>query len=325
MNNTAYQVKYYSQRIFFTSYDDVFRNDIIHNKEKYVNIGVELARMENSMADRKYLLSIKELKTELEKVGVDATLAVQALEKLDAHRKEKALQIGNFGKRAESIGAGLLLQLGLQEYYAYGQEHSEHRGVKCGTNKEEMQGVMTDACEDVCKTQELSLFEILSRLNSPMEATYRYGEKGKPYFAEVPLYFSISHSGNYVLAVFSWQEVGADIQYEKPMRGKALQEEPEREKHMQEERIVQRFFSPQEKARWEDCSTEEGRRKLFYRLWTRKEAYGKLLGVGIVDVIGTDMDSLDVSFEEYEWGNNYRIAICKHNPDSEIENANEPG
>jgi len=227
--------------------------------------------MEFKMKERKYLLSIKELKTELERDGLHSSLVKQALEKLDTHRREKALKTARPRKCAESIGAGLLLQLGLQEFYG-----------------------------DNCKIQKVNISEVLSNLNPPTEVTYRYGEKGKPYFADIPLYFSISHCEDYVLCVFSKQEIGADIQYKKPI---------------QEEGMVQRFFSPREKVIWEQCSNPEEQKDLFYRLWARKEAYGKLTGKGIGETIAMDMEAPDVWFEEYELENNYRIAICKLRPE----------
>lgn len=224
--------------------------------------------------DRKYLLSIKELKIELEQEGKNSLLIMQALEKLDLHRREKVLQTSYPRKRAEAIGAGLLLQLGMQAHVA-------------------------DECEERCKIQELSIPQVLSKLNTPMEADYFYGEKGKPYFVDIPLYFSISHCEDYVFCVFSNQEVGADIQYEKPI---------------QEAHMVQRFFAPREKTMWENCTDPKAQKKMFYRLWTRKEAYAKLFGNGIADTVGMDMESLDVCYEEYELENNYRIAICKSCP-----------
>lgn len=39
-----------------------------------------------------------------------------------------------------------------------------------------------------------------------------YNENGKPYINNYPIFFNISHSGNYVIIVFSNKEIGIDIQ-----------------------------------------------------------------------------------------------------------------
>ena len=247
--------------------------------------------------ERKYLLAVKELTTELERNGLHSPLIMQAVEKLDTYRREKVLQIANPKRRAQSIGAGILLQLGLQEYYVCEPSGMSHRGAQCETGKEDVQ-------DDAWIIQKLSIQQILSRLNSPTEVTYRYGEKGKPYFAEIPLYFSISHCEDYVFCVFSPQEIGADIQCKKTV---------------DEESMLRRFFAPKDKAVWESCVTAEEKRDFFYRLWARKEAYSKLTGRGIAETIAVDTDSPPVSFEEYEVENNYRIAICKQKLGYKIE------
>lgn len=246
--------------------------------------------------ERKYLLAVKELTTGLERDGLHSPLIMQAVKKLDTYRREKVLQIANPKRRAQSIGAGILLQLGLQEYYAC-ESGMSHKGAQCETGKE-------DVRDDAGKIQELSIQQILSRLNSPTEVTYRYGEKGKPYFSEIPLYFNISHCEDYVFCVFSPQEIGADIQCKKPV---------------DEESMLRRFFATKDKTAWEACVTAEEKRDFFYRLWARKEAYSKLTGRGIAETIAVDTYSLPVSFEEYEVENNYRIAICKQKTGYTIE------
>lgn len=225
------------------------------------------------MRDIRYLLSITEL---LEGVSVEQ-LREEACRRLDTERRRKLEGVKSGRRYAEALGAGLLLQLGLQEYkkeYKGSQEHAD------------------DAQESI---RQFTVSQILSKLHAPMEAEYTYGEKGKPYFKEEPVYFSLSHSGDYVFGVFSEREIGADIQYGKPDYS---------------ERIVSRFFTEKEQKLWQGCSGKEARRRLFYKLWTRKEAYGKLTGDGIVAGLQTDEPD-DILWEDYEVWEDYWIAICR--------------
>lgn len=225
------------------------------------------------MRDIRYLLSITEL---LEGVSAEQ-LRKEACRRLDTERRRK-LEGAKSGRRyAEALGAGLLLQLGLQECKKICKGSQEH---------------LDDAPESI---RQLTVSQILSKLHETVEAEYTYGEKGKPYFKEEPIYFSLSHSGDYVFGVFSEREIGADIQYGKPDYS---------------ERIVSRFFTEKEQKLWQGCSDKEARRRLFYKLWTRKEAYGKLTGDGIVAGLQTDEPN-DILWEDYEVLENYWIAICR--------------
>ena len=79
------------------------------------------------------------------------------------------------------------------------------------------------------------------------------------------LHFSVSHSGKWWACAFGPQELGLDIQQNRPCRAEAL---------------AQRFFHPDEAA-WlqkQGFSQQE-----FYRLWTAKESYVKLSGRGFGD------------------------------------------
>lgn len=95
---------------------------------------------------------------------------------------------------------------------------------------------------------------------------FEYNEQDKPslknYSSE---FFNISHSGDWVIAVFSDQETGCDIEMAKGDRRK----------------IAERFFTPQEITDLENQSDEEGRIKYFYQLWSLKESYMKAIGKGI--------------------------------------------
>lgn len=221
------------------------------------------------------LLSISEL-TE----GKNAeNLTHRALEKLDSERRKKAEYLKNTLSKSQSIGAGLLLQWGAQMWEA-------------------------QTCEAIGDAlQVLTIEHLLKTLAFPFELTYIYGADGKPAWKDIPLQFSLSHSGEYVLCAFSETTVGADLQKRKPLIGNAL---------------VKRYFTEKEQTLLEQCKSGDEREALFYTLWTRKEAYGKLTGKGIADTVKMDFTQIYqgafgeiYEWEEYEQPSGYHITICR--------------
>lgn len=90
---------------------------------------------------------------------------------------------------------------------------------------------------------------------------------GKPYFADLPIFFSLSHSGERAILAVSDREIGADIQ----------------EKRAVNLRLAARFFT----ARENEYIGEDVDR--FFEIWTKKEAYGKWQGVGLGTALQTDI------------------------------------
>ena len=126
-----------------------------------------------------------------------------------------------------------------------------------------------------------------------------YGVHGKPYLrAETQIFFNLSHSGDYVLAVFAPVEVGCDIQ--------------KRVERTQNTRMAERFFTRQEQ-----CAMKQGTD--FFRIWARKESYLKWCGDGMardlrsVDVtasVGMDGTCFeDMAFQDAS-GAAYVLAVC---------------
>ena len=89
-------------------------------------------------------------------------------------------------------------------------------------------------------------------------------EGGKPFFADGPgddhIEFSVSNSGEYWVCAVSAEPCGIDVQVTSGNDWKA---------------IARRWFMPEEQA-YVEREGEEG----FYRIWTRREAYGKMTGEG---------------------------------------------
>ena len=83
---------------------------------------------------------------------------------------------------------------------------------------------------------------------------------GKPFFTNLNLDFSISHSGDMWMCAFSEKPCGIDVQEKRTSKW---------------EKISERFYTPGERSFVQE-EGEEG----FYKIWVRKEALGKLIGRG---------------------------------------------
>ena len=111
-----------------------------------------------------------------------------------------------------------------------------------------------------------------------------YNEHRKPYIKNNPIYFNISHSGDYIVGVVSDKEVGVDIQ-----------------ELMYKEKVVDRICTENEKKY---PITPEN----FTKMWAIKEAYVKKVGIGLSyglqNVDTTKVDNIDIYKLE-----NYYIAV----------------
>jgi phosphopantetheinyl transferase len=78
--------------------------------------------------------------------------------------------------------------------------------------------------------------------------------------------------------------------------------------------MAERFFSRAERYDLLECRSGEERTDLFYRLWVKKEAYGKLTGEGIAKAVVKDTEELSetVEWQEYREPEGYRMAVCRY-------------
>ena len=87
----------------------------------------------------------------------------------------------------------------------------------------------------------------------------------KPYFSNYPeIHFSISHSENLWICAFAEDEVGVDVQILSSDRPWS--------------KLAERFFSTEEADTVKNANDTAS---TFSRIWSRKEAVVKLLGIGI--------------------------------------------
>lgn len=204
----------------------------------------------------------------------------EAAECVDPVRCKKAERLKGIGAKAASLGAGMLLQ--------------------------KMAMDLTEGVEntDILFLEEDELLAVLqarmlSEQTPPFSFSYEYGEQGKPQIVNFPKKFNLSHSGDYVVCGVSNGEVGVDIQKWVPYK----------------ERTAERFFAKEE---WEllQEKDEQERTELFYRLWSRKEAYGKYTGQGIGSAVGEDFSNeqkwqeKQICFRERILENGYSLAVC---------------
>lgn len=244
----------------------------------------------------KYLLDIRAFLEDEER----DRLIGEAFARLDEERREKARRIRQERGLAQSLGAGLLLQFAVRRartvrsVEAVGRAESA-RAVEAagGTEAVRSAGGAVTRC---------AVRELLKGLDAPLPLAYQYKENGKPYFKNYPYYFSLSHSGDYVVCALSGREVGADLQIH---RAADL------------ERLAVRYFSPAEIDAFRQAGDREA---FFFRLWARKEAYGKLTGKGIADALGKDLWSAEgradgdeaFYFEENDGLPGYSMAVCQY-------------
>lgn len=235
-----------------------------------------------------YLLAVGELRCQMEKIvyrkenpnGSSSISSIAAdlpgWDKLAGWQQEKILRCANPGARALCMGGQLLLQFGA---YAW------------------------SVCDPLLQSELISWRIIdFSRLSgyipAPQPLAVAYEPKGKPYIRHVPWHYNLSHSGDYVALAISDAPVGIDIQQKRPYM----------------DSLVKRFFSEVEAAVYESAKKQlfGDRETLFYTLWCRKEAYGKLLGTGLTeDVLKRNMLE-DVGVHLYEYGElpGYCVCVC---------------
>ena len=91
----------------------------------------------------------------------------------------------------------------------------------------------------------------------------RIGEWGKPYFADSPWYFSISHTRKRVFCALSRHNIGIDAEeLDRPLNLK----------------LANKVLSPSERAQF-DAALDQRRALLTF--WVLKEAQVKLVGTGL--------------------------------------------
>ena len=116
--------------------------------------------------------------------------------------------------------------------------------------------------EGICAERLLiyALRDTMPEIEFPVEIVT--DKSGKPELADVPLRFSLSHSGERCACAVYDRAIGVDIQ----------------KRAAADMRILERRFTPRER---EYVLNSADREAAFTRIWTMKESYIKALGAGI--------------------------------------------
>ncbi|MCR5209114.1 MAG: 4'-phosphopantetheinyl transferase superfamily protein [Lachnospiraceae bacterium] len=248
------------------------------------------------MADRSliFITDTEELK--------DKELYENALELIDAGRRERVLKVRHEGSGRQMVAAGVLLQYAVREYVKKGRQgacdeaeqlalsdiigelHAES-GNANSSGSECSEGSRVNTSESVGR-------EIAYKIHIFAEA---HKPSGQPYLPDYPdIYISLSHSGARAMCGISDAPIGVDIQ-----------EHSERREVMD---IAKRFFHEDEAAYLESISDPEHRRTEFYRLWCLHEAYVKNTGNGLSEGF-KDVTFLDVLKMGKVCDNKYKCII----------------
>lgn len=103
---------------------------------------------------------------------------------------------------------------------------------------------------------------------------------------EKQIFFSISHSGDYVTCVLSDRKVGIDIE-------NIFRSVFSAGKEAQRNRIAEKCLTFGERIYFEN-SEEEEKSELLLKYWTKKESYSKALGIGLgMDFATIDTEKMD--------------------------------
>lgn len=157
---------------------------------------------------------------------------------------------------------------------------------------------------------ELMLRMALRRLgDQPRELRYTFVEKHGPALVGYEgLRFSLCHTGDIALCAAAPYDIAVDAEKKAaPML-----------------RIAQRFFAPKEKTDVMSRPTPEDRAERFYRYWTLKESFQKIVGMGFYlpmkdFEISLDGETITISqqvneqtyrFREYDFLPGYACSVC---------------
>lgn len=126
--------------------------------------------------------------------------------------------------------------------------------------------------------------------------------ENKPYFINLQLYFSLSHSNGIAGAVSSSNRVGIDVEYVDSNRDFS--------------NLTNRFFTKDEKRL---LASSNNPTFDFYSIWTKKEALSKISGKGLSEI--SERSSFDCFSHQYKIiynGDTFILSICTDKKDDDI-------
>ena len=125
---------------------------------------------------------------------------------------------------------------------------------------------------------------------------FEHGAYGKPYISNIDnFHFSLSNSADLIVFVHDINEIGIDAE-------KITVHDIE---------VAKNFFTKEE---YEYILSSPQENNAFYEVWTKKEAYLKMLGIGLskplnsFSVFSNEISKMFLTVEFY----NYCISVCCH-------------
>lgn len=154
--------------------------------------------------------------------------------------------------------------------------------------------------EGICAERLLiyALRDTMPEIEFPVEIVT--AESGKPELADVPLRFSLSHSGDRCACAVYDRAIGVDIQ----------------KRAAADMRILERRFTPRER---EYVLNSADREAAFTRVWTMKESYVKAFGAGIPLNSFCTIGGLPGSMRTLEHGEYFCSVYIPDEPSAELE------
>lgn len=137
----------------------------------------------------------------------------------------------------------------------------------------------------------VEFFIVINKLGKSPNEDFLYNDLGKPYFENSPLNFSISHSQNLLIVVFSKYPIGVDLQHFLPFDYNTA-------------------LDVCNSAELNIILNSKNKDREFTRIWTQKESVVKLHGTTLyLDVKNILNNASDYQFKNY-LKKDYSISIC---------------
>ena len=134
-----------------------------------------------------------------------------------------------------------------------------------------------------------------------------FGENGKPYIKDAPVFFNLSHSNNFVCCCVGDRELGIDCEKIKPVK----------------DNVINKVLTERERKTLKEKDSD------FIRFWTLKESFLKHSGSGITSEI-YELDFSDSSEDEEFVFNSlcffvkrvdgYYVSVCGKEKETEFIN-----
>lgn len=180
-----------------------------------------------------------------------------------------------------------------EDFYLYKSRMSEEKRLRLDKLK-----FADDKKRSVCGF--MLAVKALSEMSNVPESdiVISYDKNSKPYSESVPLFFSIAHSGDFAVCAVSEESIGVDIEKIRPLNMQSAR------RFANEEELQYIFGCIPTKSDYE--SADRGTLERFFEVWTKKEAYGKMLGVGMgYDMRNTKIENAVTTVED-----GYALTVC---------------